>query len=245
MGVGLPNKNIVAIIQARFGSTRLPGKILLPLPFNYGKPIIQHVAHALRRSKTISKIIIATSIGLDNNVIKEFADSENLDCFRGDENDVLSRFISVAIDSSADVIVRITGDNPFIDVNFLDSVILSHIENQNDYTKSKGMPLGMNVEVINSECLIGLKDEELEDADREHVTRFIHQNDKYKCGEFVKKGRDLSYMRCTIDYASDYAMFNLLFQVINMSNLTSETLEKIELSYPWILQVNSFNLQQK
>ena len=102
---------IVAIIQARMNSSRLPGKIMLTV---CGKPLLLHQIERMKNSKTIDKIVIATSVKKEDDIIKKFCDTNDIMCVRGSENDLLSRYKMAADATQADIIVRLTSDTPLI-----------------------------------------------------------------------------------------------------------------------------------
>src|SRR5581483_7544858 len=115
---------IVAVIQARMGSTRLPGKVLKPIA---GKPLLWHIVHRLKACSLIEDIAIATTINPPDEAIVEFGAAENIAVIRGPEDDVLARFALAAEQLDADVIVRVSSDAPFIDAGFVDHLIQSLI----------------------------------------------------------------------------------------------------------------------
>jgi spore coat polysaccharide biosynthesis protein SpsF len=236
---------IGAIIQARYQSTRLPGKVLLPLPFPVGKPLIQYITDAILQSKIINQICIATSTFSENDMIVDFANKHSLSVFRGNEEDVLSRFIAITLEHKFDVIVRLTGDNPLIDIKKLDEALKYHISEDNEYTKTEGLPLGMNFEIVNASTLLQLESEKLTNEDKEHVTKFINDHNKFKKAVYNFKTKNLSALRCTIDYPSDFAMMNLLLPLLIDNENISDQIDTIQKRYPWIFEINSNNYQVK
>ena len=145
---------IGAVIQARLGSSRLPGKVLKELPLGSGKSIIQHIINSLRKVKRIDLIVIATSKGKENNTIEELFRDSDIVVFRGDENDVLSRFALVSEKHNLTNVIRFTGDNPIIDVDILNCLIEHHVNNQFDHTSTKGLPLGTNINMFTANALM-------------------------------------------------------------------------------------------
>ena len=121
----------IAIVQARMGSTRLPGKVLKNLK---GKPILDYVIERLRLSKNIDDIVLAIPTKDKDDVLEEYAKEKNLNYFRGSEDDVLGRYYHAAKEYGADVVVRITSDCPLIDAEIVDSVIKKHVEGNFDFT---------------------------------------------------------------------------------------------------------------
>ena len=248
MEVGLLNKKVLFVIQARMKSTRLPGKILLPIPLANGKPLLSWIIDELKESKFSNEIIIATSINPENEVLVPFCDINGISCFRGDEDDVLSRFISIAKKKSCDCIVRLTGDNPIIDISLLDDSVKKHFIENNDYTRTEGLPVGMNFEIISSKALIDCENHELTDSEREHVTLFVKNKDSYKKGVFHPKiSEKFKSLRLTVDYASDFSLLStILSQYTLQNNLKGLALiEHTYDYYPWLFETNTSNIQKK
>lgn len=247
MAVGLLNKKISFIIQARMQSTRLPGKILMPLPFGGTTPLLGHIVESLKKSKLNYFITVATSFNTENDILVPFCKIHEIDCFRGEEDDVLSRFNAVLEGKDYDVVVRLTADNPFIDIELLDTTIIKHIESDADYTVSQGLPLGMNFEIISASALQSLASKALTDQDKEHVTLFIKNSGLYKLN-FIKPIEKDSYnqLRLTIDYPSDYLVISALF-TIYLSSKKSLGLPLIDYcleEYSWLFEINQNNFQK-
>jgi len=113
-------------------------------------------------------------------------------------------------------VVRLTADNPIIDVHLLDKTITEHLTNSNDYTCSEGLPVGMNFEVVSSKALLETAESKVSDADKEHVTMYVRNNDRYKKSVFTINCNPLfKLLRLTVDYASDYTLVSTLLQVGN------------------------------
>lgn len=249
MVVGRLNKIKVGfIIQARMQSTRLPNKVLMPIPFITGKPILKWIIDELNKSKFHSDIIIATSINEENKILEKYCKKNNIACFRGDEDNVLSRFISITKSNKFDVIVRLTGDNPIIDITILDSVIEFHHKNKNDYTQTKGLPIGMNFEIIDPETMLGLEFKKLNNDEKEHVTLYIRNNKPYKKGTYLIAGRkdQVENLRLTIDYPSDYVVLSTILAQVNKSVQPGmELIYKTLKEHPWLFDVNRSNIQKQ
>lgn len=248
MEVGQSNKKVAFIIQARMKSTRLPGKILLPIPLGNGKPLLSWIIDELKNSKYKGKIIVATSGNLENDVLASFCNLNNIDCFRGKEENVLSRFVAIAKQDKYDCIVRLTADNPIIDIAVLDDTIATHFADNNDYTKTEGLPIGMNFEVISSKALLDIENHPISDADKEHVTLFMRNSGKYKIGVYSPViNPKLKELRLTIDYVSDYSLLaTILSQCDGTSDLKGiKIIEETFKTYPWIFETNVTNFQKK
>jgi len=229
------------------GSSRLPGKVLLSLPVSHGKPMIQWIVDQIQKSSHNPKIVLATSDQPADDKLAAYCKNKNINCFRGDEDDVLSRYISVTKKHGFDTVVRLTGDNPLLDMDVLDQTVNLHKKKKNDYTSSEGMPLGMNIEVVSGHNLLDLENQPLTGPDREHVTRYIRRTDDYKKGIFtVRHRKPLDKLRLTVDYPSDYAVLSILFSLYKESNRTGIGLIEYALEhYPWVFEINRENIQRK
>lgn len=247
MVVGQVNNTLVGfIVQARMESRRLPNKVLMPIPYKTGKPLLQWITDELKKSQFNHKIIVATSRNPGSDAIKFFCDERNIICFRGEENDVLSRFIAISKFGKFNLIVRLTGDNPIIDVDILDTIIKNHLEHQNDYTYTTGLPVGMNLEVINPESILGLESKELTLEEKEHVTLHIRNNDGYKKSNVIYHNNSYSGLRLSVDYPSDFVLLSTILSQVNEQNPVGLNLiVKMFHANPWLFDVNNSNFQIK
>jgi spore coat polysaccharide biosynthesis protein SpsF len=248
MEVGqLNNYKIGAVIQARMSSTRLPGKILYPLPYSSQKPLIAWPICSLKKSKLINTIIIATSLNKENEPLREVAIQNSIIFFAGSEDNVLSRFIEVSRNENLDVIVRITADNPIIDEKLIDQLIILHVEGNFDYSYSTGLPLGMNIEIVNAKKLFDIYNQyDLTDQDLEHVTSYFKRNINYKVLKHDFDIGPIDDLRLTVDYASDYALLNLIAEESIKSELTGiELIQNLKAKMSWIFNINNENYQIK
>jgi len=205
---------VVAIIQARLGSTRLPGKVMKEI---VGKPVLWHVIHRVKASKLIDSILVATTVNDEDNKIMEFVDTLGIENFAGSEEDVLDRFYQAAKKSKADVIVRITADDPLKDPVIIDKIVKTFLENKNnvDYvsnTIKPTYPEGIDVEVFSFSALKKAWIEATSKFDREHVTSYIWRNPKkFKLMNIVNERGDLSHMRWTLDTQQDFDFIQEVF----------------------------------
>jgi len=177
------NLGVLVIIQARFRSIRLPGKIMMILD---NKPLIQHTIERAKQAINVDKVMIATSTNKADDTIEELCKNINVKCFRGSENDVLIRFIGAAKKYNPKLIVRICGDEPLLDTKILEEAVEKHKALNVDYSTTVGsVPKGLDVEIINYKVLKRLDKEAHSTADREHVTKYILDNpDKFKIHKF-------------------------------------------------------------
>ncbi|MGI0057286.1 MAG: cytidylyltransferase domain-containing protein [Nitrosarchaeum sp.] len=170
------NQKILCLVQARMGSTRLPGKVLKYLN---GIPMICIIMQNLQRSKQITKSMVVTSNNPKDDILVDCLKKSNIEYFRGNENDVLSRFYNAAVKEKADLIVRITADCPLVDPEIVDMIIGEAVINKTDYCSNaeiRTFPRGYDVEVFTFNILKKMFFETKNPDDLEHVTLFIHKN---------------------------------------------------------------------
>ncbi len=200
------NPHIVAIIQARMGATRLPGKTLADID---GKPLLAQVIHRVRAARRVEQIVIATTADPRDRAILELALQHGLPAYAGSVHDVLDRFYYAARQAHADIVVRITADDPFKDPQIIDRVVeylLAHPEF--DYvcnTLEPTFPEGLDVEAFSGPALARAWQEAELASEREHVTPYIWNHpDKFLTAN-LRHEPDLSHLRWTIDYEADLA----------------------------------------
>lgn len=195
-----------AIVQARMGSERLPGKVMKLLE---GNTVLSHVIERISISKYVDDIIIATTDNTRDNCIEAEAKNYGVKVFRGSEGDVLSRYYYAAKANNVDTIVRITSDCPLIDSNVIDEIIQFFLENNYDIVSNAGSdlsnrtyPRGLDTEIFSFKVLEDAFNQASEKYQREHVTPYIYENsDKIY---FYKSLIDNSQYRWTLDTIEDY-----------------------------------------
>jgi len=195
---------ITAIIQARIGSSRLPGKMFAKIE---EKPLLWHVIERVKNSKKIDKIILATTKSPKDKALLNIAKDCNIGTFAGDKENVLNRFYTAARKFKADIIVRITADDPFKDPQIIDKCISVFLKSKNiDYvsnTIEPTYPEGLDIEVFSFNALEKAWKEAKTNADKEHVTPYIWRNKQlFKVKNFCNN-KNLSNLRWTIDYQKD------------------------------------------
>jgi spore coat polysaccharide biosynthesis protein SpsF len=209
---------ILAILQARMSSTRLPGKVLKILQ---GKPMISHQIDRISRSKKIDKLIIATSTDKSDDSLETIAKNTNVDCFRGSLNNVLTRFYDAAFQFQPSHIVRLTGDCPLTDPKIIDQVISFYLSGNYDYVSNSveaTFPDGLDVEIFNFQTLQEAFIEAKFPSQREHVTPFINsQPNRYQLGCF-KQSTDLSHLRWAVDEPEDFEFVSEVFKSLYPKN---------------------------
>ena len=206
---------IVAIIQARMRSTRLPGKSMICLA---GKPLLQHVFDRVKKAKNVDEIVLAASDDPLNILLLDLAKKCGVKAFVGSEDDLVERYYRAALQFKADYVVRIPADNPVIHGSEIDRIIKYSIENKLEFGSNiqpiynNGYPDGIGAEVYLMETLIRLQKETLCPRNREHPHTYIHDNpDKFKVGsckcpkEFLRPDIVLD-----INTPEDYLFMNAL-----------------------------------
>lgn len=221
MGVGRLGKTVLTImtekflciIQARVGSTRLPGKVLLKVG---GITMLEYLLKRVKRSKKIDKIVVATSRRRSNDKIEKVCKKMKVDCFRGSENDALDRYYKCFLKyPQHQYIIRLTADNPLIDPAVIDKVITFFKQHQEyDYVCNnlvKTFPCGMDLEIFKKSALIESAKKSKSLFEREHVDEYVLRRKKFKKGN-VSAGRDFSNFRLTLDYPEDFEVIKFLIE---------------------------------
>ena len=205
---------IAAIIQARMGSSRLPGKILKPI---LGRPMLELQIERVMRASRIDRLTIATSTDPSDDLVEQFCSERDLSCFRGSLEDVLDRYYQAVMAIGANQIVRLTGDCPLSDPELIDEVIDHHLKGQYDYTSNVlelTYPDGLDVEVFSAQALeIAWNEAELP-SQREHVTFYFIQNPGCFDLGSVRGVKDLSDFRWTVDYEEDFKLVSEIYQAL-------------------------------
>ena len=202
---------VVAIVQARMGSTRLPNKVMKII---IGSPMIELLLRRLSLSKEIDQIIVATTIDERNHTLVDHVQKLGYACERGSESDVLNRYVNAAEKHGADVIVRITGDCPLVDPELVDEAIRQFKLKRLDYLSNAATPTypdGLDVEVFAFKALQQANEDAVDIYDREHVTPYLRKPGKFKTGD-MKSEHDLSALRWTVDELADFIVIEKVFQ---------------------------------
>ena len=220
---------ITAIIQARMGSTRLPGKTMLP----FGKgTLLDFILSRIGKSNYIKQFVVATTDLPDDDLIMEHCEENGIPCYRGNTEDVLERFYMAAKQFDATVIVRITADDPFKTASIIDNAIQKFLCEELDYcsnTLSPTYPEGLDVEVFSMSALRTAYENEIEIYEREHVTPYIwkNKNNRFFIGQ-ITTDVDRSDWRMTIDYPEDYAALLRLQSYVTEAADYAELVEAVE-----------------
>jgi glutamate-1-semialdehyde 2,1-aminomutase len=203
--------NIVALVQARMGSVRLPGKVMLPV---CGVPMIGMLLERLSGSRRIRRIVLATSEDPRNDPLARYVQGVGYEVFRGHEQDVLDRFYQAAKATDAEAVVRITGDCPLIDPALVDDVIAQFVSSGADYVSNVSPPTypdGLDTEVFTFAALERAWKSATKPHDREHVTPYLRSSDAFARGN-VANVTDESAERWTVDNPEDFALIERIFR---------------------------------
>lgn len=209
--------NIIIIIQARMGSTRLPGKMMMDLD---GKPVIEHVFDRARMIEHAKEAWLATTTNTEDDALAEWAKKNDIKFFRGSAHDVLDRYYQTAKASGADVIVRITGDCPLIDYGVADGVIQIFLDSGCDYASNAHPPTfpdGLDVEVVSYAALERAWKEASLPSEREHVLPYIWKHPEKFRLQNVAHDTDLSAHRWTLDTPEDLEFLRHVVSACNES----------------------------
>jgi len=201
----------VAIIQARMGSSRLPGKVMLPLA---GRPVLDHVVTRVSAATRLDGVVVATSDLPGDQAIADHCATMGWTCVRGSEGDVLARYAAAARAANADIAVRVTSDCPLFSPRILDAMLTAFDPNAMDYMSTnwpgRTFPVGLDCEVMRADALLAIAQTATDPYDREHVTPHFYRNP----GRFRLAGhrceRQLDHLRITLDTREDYERLEAL-----------------------------------
>ena len=205
---------VVATIEARMTSSRLPGKVLFPA---HGEPMLMHLVRRLRAVPSIDAIVIATTTNTSDEPILEFAKTAGVDCYRGSEDDVLARVIGAGESAQAEVLVEITGDCPVIDPDLVEQTIRMFFNHSVQYASNslvRSYPDGMDTQVMWFETLKSSASMTSDPLDREHVSRFICQHPELFSRVHLIAPPSLHWpeLGLTLDEESDYKLLKQLIE---------------------------------
>ncbi len=204
-------EKIVAIVQARMSSSRLPGKVMADI---CGKPMLYHVMKRVERSKAIDLAAVATSDHGEDDVIERFCREHAIACFRGSLDDVLDRYYQAALHFEAGAVVRLTADCPLLDPAVIDRVVGTFSEGRFDYASNIlecTFPDGLDAEVISGEALGRAWQEARLKSEREHVTTYLRNHPEMFRLANVAYREDVSRLRWTVDEPRDLDFVRSVF----------------------------------
>jgi spore coat polysaccharide biosynthesis protein SpsF len=212
----------VAIIQARMGSTRLPGKVLKPLQ---GRPMLGHIAKRVKAAPGVDSVMIATSVRPENEILRSFCAQEGIPCFSGSEEDVLDRFHGAAKSVNATTVLRLTADCPLADPDLIGRLVAAYKKGSYDHMgvatgagsiheTQPRFPDGLDAEIFSFAALNRAWKEATELHDREHVTPYIWRNvNLFKLGKLFAE-TDLSKLRLTVDRPEDFELISQIYAAL-------------------------------
>lgn len=211
---------IIATIEARMTSSRLPGKVLLPAA---DKPMLEHLVNRLRAVSSIDGIVLATTVNSSDDVLDEFSRRVGIDCFRGSEEDVMARVVGAAESCDADVVVEITGDCPIIDPQIVEQTIRMFKAHRADYVSNahvRSYPDGMDTQVFRLATLqrsAAMTDDAL---DHEHVTLHIRNHPEIFSHVHLVAPPEIHWpeLGLTLDEISDYELLKKIIEHFEPTN---------------------------
>ncbi|MEP9357619.1 glycosyltransferase family protein [Sphingomonas sp. KR3-1] len=220
---------ILAVLQARTSSSRLPGKVLLPVA---GRPMLERQIERLLRAKLIDKLVLATSDRPEDAAVAELADRLGIESYRGSLDDVLDRYYQAAAPHAPQHVVRVTGDCPLADWEVIDRTIAFAAEGGYDYasnTINPTWPDGLDVEVATFAAIETAWREAVRPLEREHVMPFITSRpERFRLGSY-ENDRDMSALRWTVDEPGDYAFACAIYDALYPANRAFTTADILTL----------------
>ena len=229
---------IGCIIQARMGSSRLPGKALMKS--DSGKPLLYYVINQLRYCSKIKNLVIATTTNQEDDEIEKFANNNSVNVFRGKEKDVLDRYFQCAKKYSFSTIVRITADCPLIDPQIVDKVIEQFFSGNYDFatnTLTRTFPIGTDVEVFSFSALNKAWENAQLPSEREHVTPYFHNKENYKIIN-VENDKNISNLRLTVDRIEDVELIKQILNNISINPIHLEDVLELFSRKPELIEIN-------
>ena len=200
-------ERVICIIQARMGSSRLPGKVLKDI---CGQPMLAWVVERARMAKHIDEVVLATTTDPDDDAVAAFCRDHHIECFRGDVFDVLNRYYQTALHYQADIIVRLTGDCPLVDPQLIDQVVavlqtrkLDFAANRLPPPYKRTYPIGLDVEVVTMQALTDAWQHAELKMEREHVMPYMYDGAKTFKTFVVDAETDHGAQRWTVDTPQD------------------------------------------
>ncbi|MEI7816330.1 MAG: glycosyltransferase family protein [Desulfuromonadales bacterium] len=240
----------VAIIQARMGSTRLPGKVLKMI---LDRPMLWHIVNRVRKTESVDEVVVATSDLPADEKVRQFCSENGISCFAGNEADVLDRFYKAAQAKNADTIIRITGDCPFADPLIIGKLISQYRTGDYDhigvatgagalYLEKGRFPDGLDAECFSFAALEKAWHEAAHGSDREHVTPYIWRNKEiFRIGSLMCEQGDYSHLRWTVDNDADFVLVSKIYEALYSEEhifLMDDVLELLK-GRPDICEMNS------
>lgn len=209
--------NIGVVVQARYGSTRLRGKVLKPLA---GRSMLFRVVERAQAANRPDQFVVAVPYAESDDPVAQEARSVAADVVRGSEDDVLARYVQATLRYELDVVVRLTADNPFVTGTLIDAMVDRFQETEMDYlhnVRESGYPLGTCVEVVRSSALQEAFAHSDRQSDHEHVTSYLYSKDTGYRTEVFRRDEPIDDVRLTVDTEEDYQLASWIFKNIEGS----------------------------
>jgi spore coat polysaccharide biosynthesis protein SpsF len=234
---------IVGIIQARMGSTRLPGKVLRPLA---GEPMLARCVRRLLHARTLDQVVVATTTGKEDDAIVDLCRARGWSWFRGERDDVLDRYYRAARQFGADVVVRVTSDCPLLGPRVVDQVVraLGDADLASNVLPRHTWPRGLDAEAVRMDALERAWACDDNPATREHVTLYIKRHPECFRLVEVNNDEDLSEMRWTVDTPEDYAFASRVYEHFGHDRFSWREVLVLLRSYPELAELNRHVLQK-
>ena len=215
-------RSIVAIVQARMGSKRIPGKVLMDIA---GKPMVRFIIDRLQISQFIDNVVLAITVSKSDDTLARYLDDEKVPYYRGSENDIVERFYKAAQKFDADTVVRVWGDCPLIDASLIDIMIKEYFDKKADYATNGNpatYPLGMDAEIYSLGTLKYIFNNTDDPFYREFPFKYIQDmSSKFKIANIIYK-KDVSDIKLTVDYPQDA---KVILEIINYFSSTGKPLQ--------------------
>lgn len=227
----LGKARVVATIEARMTSTRLPGKVMMPA---LGKPMLAHLTSRLKAVPSIDEIVLATTTNVTDDVLVDFAKNDGIKVFRGSEEDVLARVIAAGESQGAQVLVEITGDCPLIDPELVEQTIRMYFNHNVDYASNSiipSFPDGMETQVISMSALKDAARRTNDPLDREHVSLFLWKRPQEYSIVHLVAPPSLHWpgLGLTLDEPGDYLLLTKIIEALAPANPLFSCLDVVKL----------------
>jgi spore coat polysaccharide biosynthesis protein SpsF len=239
---------VIATVEARMASTRLPGKTMMKV---IGKPILELVVERLRMAKTVDEVVVATTVNPKDNVIVEFCEGEGIPYHRDSEEDVLGRVIEAAKKFKGDIIIQSGADNPFYDPDLVDELIKIYKTGKYDYVCNDmelTYPLGVDAHIMSIETLEEIGEKATKPRERDDVPRYIWEHPKEYRIFNLKATKKLHRpeFRLTLDYEEDMILTRKIYEALYPKNPKFTTLDVIKFldTRPELKKINAHCVQR-
>jgi spore coat polysaccharide biosynthesis protein SpsF len=218
----LSNLKTVAVIQARMSSSRLPGKVLKEAG---GRPLLSRMVERVQRAQLVNETVVATTVDPSDDVLAQFCETEKIEYTRGDLMDVLDRYYQAALAHNADIVVRLTGDCPFIDPDLVDETISALLLQNADFAcnrlpppLTRTYPIGLDVEVCTFQALSRAWHEAKEKHEREHVMPYLYEvPGRFKVVK-IDYRENYGSLRWTVDTPQDLEFVRAVYEKLGNRN---------------------------